>query len=159
MDAEGPRPFYVSAPVQTDKTADTIREIMWEINQIVGASPPRREEVETAKRRSVLTLPGRWETAGAVLGSLGEIVRFGLPDDYWDRYAVEIEQLSTADVGRAARATLRPDQLTWVVVGDSSQVAAQLTELGLGPVQLIDADGNLLAEQPAASLNGAGSSR
>ncbi len=66
LDAEGPRPFYVSAPVQTDKTADAIREIMGEINQIVGASPPRGEEVETAKRRSVLTLPGRWETAGAV---------------------------------------------------------------------------------------------
>ena len=64
--------------------------------------------------------------------------------------------LSSGDFSFAA---ITPDQLTWVVVGDSSQVAAQLTELGLGPVQLIDADGNLLAEQPAASLNGAGSSR
>ena len=84
------------------------------------------------------------------MGSLGEIVRFGLPDDYWDQYVTGIEQLSAADVDRAARATLRPDQLTWVVVGDSSQVAAQLTQLGLGPVQRIDADGNLLAEPPAA---------
>jgi zinc protease len=159
LDAAGPRPFYVSAPVQADKTADAIREIARELNQIVGASPPGREEVETAKRRSILTLPGRWETAGAVLGSLGEIVRFGLPDDYWDQYVTGIEQLSAADVDRAARATLRPDQLTWVVVGDSSQVAAQLAKLGLGPVQLIDADGNLLAEQPAAGLSGAGSSR
>ena len=150
LDAQGPRPFYVSAPVQADKTAAAIREIARELTEITTKSPPLSAEVETAKRRSILTLPGRWETAGAVLGSLAEIVRFGLPDDYWDQYVKGIEELSAGDVDRAARATLRPNQLTWVVVGDSG-LAAELRELGLGEVQLIDADGNVVSERAAAT--------
>ncbi len=142
LDAEGQRPFYVAAPVQADKTAEAIVEIARDLADITGARPPQADEVETAKRRSTLTLPGRWETAGAVLGALGEIVRFGLPDDYWQQYVQGIEELDVGAVDRAAQTNLHPDQLTWVVVGDSAKLEAQLRQLGLGEVQLIDADGN-----------------
>ena len=152
LDAEGPRPFYVSAPVQADKTAEAIREIGRELAEITGANPPETEEVETSKRRSTLTLPGRWETAAAVLGSLSQIVRFGLPDDHWDQYVRGIERLSASEVDRAARETLRPDQLTWVVVGDGRQLRSELEALGLGKVQLIDADGNAVSQPAAAAV-------
>ena len=49
-------------------------------------------EVATSKKRSTLTLPGRWETARAVARDIAELVRFGLPDDYWNHYAELVER-------------------------------------------------------------------
>jgi hypothetical protein len=71
-------------------------------------------------------------------------VRFGLPDDWWDRYADLVAALDASSVDAAARAEMHPDQLTWVVVGDRQAIEAELRAFDLGPVQLMDADGNFL---------------
>ncbi len=88
-----------------------------------------------------LSLPGRWETARAVAGSIGEIVRYRLGDDYFDGYAGRVRQVGIADVGAAA-GILRPDETVWVVVGDRAKIEAGLAELGLGKPVILDADGN-----------------
>jgi zinc protease len=49
-----------------------------------------------------LSLPGGWDTAGDVAGSLSPLVRFGLEDDYWNTYADNIRRLSLDDVSKAA---------------------------------------------------------
>jgi hypothetical protein len=36
----------------------------------------------------------------------------------------------------------------WVVVGDRARIAAALAEKGLGPVQMVDADGRLAGAGP-----------
>ncbi|HSG66380.1 MAG TPA: pitrilysin family protein, partial [Gammaproteobacteria bacterium] len=102
------RPFVVYAPVQTDKTAPSMVEIDRELRELVGARPVTGAEVETSKRRSTLTLPGRWETAGAVAGDIAEIVRFNLPDDFWGSYADLIATLDVSGVNAAARSVLAP---------------------------------------------------
>ena len=43
---------------------------------------------------------------------------------------------------KQAATTLDPDKLVWVVVGDLKQVEQPVRSLELGPVQVIDADGN-----------------
>ena len=37
---------------------------------------------------------------------------------------------------------LHPEQMTWVVVGDSSVIEPSVRALGLGEVQIVDVDGN-----------------
>ena len=65
--ARGQRPFYVAASVQTDKTSESMVEIRRELAAIVGDSPPTAAELERAKVKETLTLPGRWETSVAVV--------------------------------------------------------------------------------------------
>ncbi|MFQ5701828.1 MAG: M16 family metallopeptidase, partial [Acidobacteriota bacterium] len=72
-DARGQRPFLILAPVQTDRTKESMREIQKELEGITGVVPPTPEELDTAKDRSTKTLPGRWETSAAVLRDIGEI--------------------------------------------------------------------------------------
>ena len=144
VDTMRQRPFLVYAPVQTDKTAPSLVELDREFRELVGARPITAAEVETSKRQSTLTLPGRWETAGAVAGDIAEIVRFGLPDTYWDSYAELISNLDVADVNAAAESVFAPDRLTWVVVGDLSRVEDEIRALDLGPISVMDADGNRL---------------
>jgi zinc protease len=140
--ARGQRPFFVRAPVQSDKTVEAMREIRKELTGICEDRPPSDDEVSRAKDRHTLTLPGRWETGAAVARSIAEIVRFGLPDDFWTDYAEEVRGLSRSAVAAAAKQVIRPENVVWVVVGDRSAIEPGIRELGLGELHVIDADGN-----------------
>ncbi len=142
VDTQAQRPFLAIAPVQADRTAASMQEIKREIEEYVGAHAATDAEVATSKRRSTLTLPGRWETAQAVARDTAELVRFDLPDDYWNGYAELVDGLEVAEVREAAERTLLPGQLTWVVVGDLDVIEAEVRALALGEIRIVDVDGN-----------------
>ncbi len=137
--ASGPSSSY--APVQTDKTKESMAEIQRELRDIAGPRPPTEEELTRAKDKKTLTLPGRWETARAVRHSVAEMVRHGLPDDYWIQYPREIRRLDPAEVSAVAADEIHPDRLIWVVVGDRDEIEPGIRELGLGEVVILDATG------------------
>ena len=143
-DAAGQRPFFAYAPVQTDKTAESMAEIHKEISGIRGGGgmPPTDEELAKIKDKKTLTLPGRWETNGAVMADIVELVRFGLDEDHWDSFVDEVRSLSLDDVSSQADRILQPDRMVWVVVGDRERIETGIRELGLGDIRLMDADGN-----------------
>ena len=141
VNARGQRPLIAYGIVQTDKTRESIVETAKEFREIVSTRPPSAEEVERNKAAMTLSLPGQWETNGAVLGSIAEMVSYALPADYYDTYAGAVRSLTPEQVGKAAKDALRPDGIVWVVVGDRAKVEAGLKELGFGEVRLIDADG------------------
>ena len=143
-DARGQRPFMAYAPVQTDKTVEALTELRKELSGMVGGRPPTQEELARAQSSLTLTLPGNWETMDAVAGSIGEIVTFGLDDRYFDGYADRVRAQTLATVGAAARETIHPDRLVWVVVGDRAKIEQGVRNLGLGEIRLIDADGKPL---------------
>jgi zinc protease len=140
-DARGPRPFLAVAPVQTDKTKESVLELQKELRGIVGERPIEPDELERAKASLTLTLPGSWETMGAVAASIGEIVAFGLDDRYFATYADRIRAQTPASVTEAAAHTVRPGQLVWVIVGDRARIEPALRDLDLGEFHLVDADG------------------
>jgi zinc protease len=142
--ARGQRPFVVYAPVQTDKTAEALTELGKELQGIVGARPATAEELQRAVASLTLTLPGAWETMGAVSGSIGDIVTYGLDDRYFDSYADRIRAQTVDLVTSAARATIAPERLVWVVVGDRAKIESSIRALNLGEIRLIDVDGNVL---------------
>ncbi len=139
------RPFLAIAPVQADQTAASMREIAREIQEFISTQAATDAEVEMTKRRSTLTLPGRWETARAVARDIAELVRFGLPNDYWNDYAELVGRLSVADVNATARRLLKPEQMTWLVVGDLGVIEGEVRALGFGDVHIVDVDGNPVA--------------
>jgi len=143
--ALGQRPWIAAAPVQIDKTAESIAEMRREINEyFTGKVPPTQAEVARMQAIQIRGLPGSYETAASVLGTIGGIVRYDRPDDYVFQRKAEIESL-TPDQVKAAAATLDPKALTWVVVGDLKQIEAPIRALNLGEVSIVDADGKPVA--------------
>ena len=140
--AKGQRPFVIFAPVQTDKTKDALVELNKELHDILGKKPIAAEELAQVQKNETLSLPRLWETDKDVASSLGQIVEFGLPDNYFATYPEKVRSLSLADVSQAAQKVLHPDQVVWVVVGDRSKIEAGLRELGWGAIQFLDTDGN-----------------
>ncbi|MGY1408036.1 M16 family metallopeptidase [Luteimonas sp. A611] len=144
--ALGQRRWMVSAPVQIDRTAESIAEIQREVAEFAsGERPPSQAEVERVKAIQTLSLPGAYETAWSVMSAIGGIVRYGRPDDHVLRRKAEVESATAAQLAEAAK-TIRPGALTWVVVGDLAQTEAAVRALELGPVQVIDVDGKPVGE-------------
>ncbi len=140
-DAKGPRAFIVSAPVQTDKTRESLLEVKKELNEVVSSRPATQAELDQAKAQQTLTLSGRWETNNAVLVSLAELVQYGLPQDYWSTYAGRVRALTLDDVNAAAKTIVDPNRAVWIVVGDRSKIEQGVRDAAIGDVIVIDADG------------------
>jgi zinc protease len=140
-DARGQRPYILYAPVQTDKTRESLAELVAEVGGIRSGRPPTAEELANARSRQTLSLPGQWETNDAVRGSIVEMVQFGLPENYFDTFAQRVNAMQVSDVTTAANQFLRPEGMVWVVVGDRSKIEAGIRELNLGEIRYIDADG------------------
>ena len=143
-DANGPRAFVVNAPVQTDKTKESLLEIQKELLDVIGARPGTDKELEEVKAQQTLSLPGGWETSSAVLRSLSDLVQYDLPDDHWSTFAGRVRALGLEDVNAAARKIVDPARSVWIVVGDRARIEAGVREAGIGEVIVIDADGNPL---------------
>jgi zinc protease len=141
FDARGQRPFIVLAPVQTDKTKESLTEVANELRAIAHSRPVTADELAKAQANLTLSLPGQWETIGAVGASIEEIVRFDLPHDYYSTFASKVRELRVADLATAASETVQPEKLVWVVVGDRAKIEPGIRELNLGPLQFLDADG------------------
>ncbi|MFI5104081.1 MAG: M16 family metallopeptidase, partial [Terriglobales bacterium] len=140
-DARGQRPFIALAPVQTDKTKESLAELNKELRGIVGDKPMTAEELSKVQANETLSLPGSRETIDSVSESIQQQVEFGLPDDYYETLAGKIRALKTSDVADAAKTLIHPDNLVWVVVGDRAKIEAGVRELNLGEIRILDASG------------------
>lgn len=144
LDAKAQRPYLTYASVQSDKTAESMVEIKKELTQVTATEPPTREEFEKNKSNVVLSLPGSWETISDVASSVVEIVRYDLPEDYFNDYPAEIQTMKLDDVQEIAKEVVKPNHLVWVVVGDKTQIEEPIQSMGFENISYIDADGNAL---------------
>ena len=140
--AKAQRPFLAMAPVQTDKTKESLVELTRELKGVLSDKPITPEELKKAQVNQTLRLPGAWETAASVAGSIAQIVRFNLPEDYFKTYPNKVRALTQEDMAKAAKTIIHPDKLIWVVVGDREKIESGIRDLNLGELHLLDADGN-----------------
>ena len=131
-----PGPFFAAAGVQTDKTAEALKEFFKEIAGIRRPLPAG--ELEKAKNYLSLLLPRNFETSTSVARSLGPLFVYNLPDDYFAPYVPG----ARGDRGRRAarrREVHRPAKLAVVVIGDRKVDRAGIKALNLGPLTIVTA--------------------
>ena len=143
-DARGQRPFIAYAPVQTDKTKEAVVELDKELRGIVKDRPIEPAELSRAQASLTLTLPGSWETMGALSGAITDILSYGLDDRYYDTFAQKVRSQTIQSLTQVAAEVVHPDQLIWVIVGDRSKIEPGIRELKLGEIRLIDSNGKPL---------------
>ncbi len=140
MQAREQRPFMAYAPVQVDKTAESMQEILKELTDIRSTRPAIPSELAAAQNNLTLKLPGQHETSSQVLSSIANTVIYDLSENYYSSYISEIRGLTRKDMQAAAKSLVDPNKLIWVVVGDLSKIEAPIRALNLGPVTIINAD-------------------
>jgi zinc protease len=134
--------------VQTDKTSQSVAEMMKEAKGVVGDHPLTAQEIDKIKVGDIRSMPGGYQTTSAVMGALQGIAQYNRPDDYVQTTKARIDAQTDASIEAAAKEIIHPDQLTWVIVGDLKKIEAPIRALKLGRVQVLDADGKAV---PAAS--------
>lgn len=139
--SRGQRTFTVIAPVQTDKTKESMAEVLKEIKDIAGDRPIKGEEFASIMRNMTSRLPGRFETLSSLENAAVTLINLGLPDDYWSNYAGRMRGLTESQLERAADKFVEPGEIIWLVVGDLSKVEKGIRELGYGDVIRLNADG------------------
>jgi zinc protease len=137
--AKGQRPYLAYAPVQSDKTALSLAEIVKEFNQFLTDRPATPSELSRVVNNSSRALPGQFETASAVLGSMMRNNTYGRPDNFVETLPQQFRALTIEDVMAAAKQVIHPSAFTWLVIGDAAQIKASLEALELGPVSVREA--------------------
>lgn len=145
IDARGQRPYFAYAPVQTDKTKESIIEVKKELSQILSDKPVTSDELTKIQKSNTLSLPGHWETIADVRNSINEIVRFNLNDNYHNTYTDKILNLKVEDMPNAGRKLLHIENIVWVIVGDLEKIEPGIRELNLGEIRYLDPDGNIIS--------------
>ncbi|MBX3431341.1 MAG: insulinase family protein [Hyphomonadaceae bacterium] len=124
-------PYIIYAPVQADRTGDSIRVLIEQISAFNSSNGVSESEHLRTINGNIRQLPGSFETAGAVLGALRSNQLYRRPDNYWESVASRYRAMTADEMDAAARAVIDPSRFVWVVVGDASVVRPQLSGLGL----------------------------
>ncbi len=143
----GAGPFTAGGAIVAEKTAPAIGELFVEL-----ASSRDKEatadELANAKENLKLALPGRFETVTDVTNALSDIAVYDLPLDEYATRVKRIDAVTAADVKRVAAAHLHPSAVRVIVVGDRAKLEPTLEVLHLGPPEIRDAYGDLIAPAP-----------
>ncbi|AJP73933.1 M16 family metallopeptidase [Sphingomonas hengshuiensis] len=131
-------PYTISAPVQADKTGDSIRALIGDVRDFLTTNGVTEKELTLTVNGAVRELAGKYETSGAVLSAMQQNDLRRRPDDFYSTVAQKYRAMTAAELDAAARAALDPNRFLWVVVGDAAKVRPQLDSIGL-PVEVVPA--------------------
>ncbi|QIL91094.1 insulinase family protein [Microbulbifer sp. SH-1] len=143
--AKGQQPLLVYAPVQTDKTSESLAELQKELRAYIGSNPAKADELQKLKDKRINELPGRFETINAVAGALSSLVTYERPLDYMDSYAEQVRGIDLERVRKLAKQTIKPEQFVWVIVGDKEKIAEKIAQLEIGTISELNVDGHPIA--------------
>lgn len=128
----GRGPFLLQTSVQTAFTAEAIQDVFAELNGIRGHRPVTQSELELAKSALTLGYARNFETAEQLARALAQLIVHDLPEDYYDRFPVQVGLVDRAMVARVASTYLAPDRMLTLVVGDRSVLEGSLASIGVG---------------------------
>ena len=133
-------PFLLQVSVQTNATAEAIRESIGEIAAIRGPRPITAEELSVGVAALTRGYARNFETADQIARAVMQLALYDLPDDYFAQFVPQIEQVTPEAATGAFARYLDPDRLVTVVVGDFDAVGASVSGLGLGEPAVLPAE-------------------
>jgi zinc protease len=129
-------PFSARAAVQTEVTADAVRETL-ALVEGMQAAPPAEAELRHVIDFLVGIFPLRFETTGGAAAGIEPIAVYGLDHDWWATYRDRIEAVGPVQVHDAAVDLLRPADALIVLAGDAARVGPDLEAADLGPIEVV----------------------
>jgi predicted Zn-dependent peptidase len=133
--------YQLRAPVQTDRTGESIAVLKQHMKDFVGSKGVTPAELARTINGSIRELAGSFETSGAVLNQMAQDVLYKRPADYAETLAERFRAMDAKSLDGAIRSSLDPNGFTWVVVGDKARVLPQLRKLKI-PVTVVEATAN-----------------
>jgi zinc protease len=121
--------FSSAMSVRTEVTEAALADLLKEFREIREVTVPK-EELEGAKRTLVASFALGLENPAQVLQRWMQQREYGLPEDYWDKYAEKIMAITAADVARVAKKYVPYDNVQIIAVGDGEKIRELLKKFG-----------------------------
>lgn len=134
--------FSVDTEVRTEVTFQAIQVILEELRKITDKHV-EDEELQLVKNYLTGVFPLQLETANAVATRVINLKLYDLPENYYNKYISNINNISKDSVLNAARKYIYPDSCYIVVSGDAKLISKDLEKLG--DVKVYNADGMLIS--------------
>ncbi len=128
--------FQISGSTQSVHTVDTLKAVREELEKI-RSSEVTDEELQTAKDTVLNSFVFHFDQPSKTLNRLLVYQYYGYPKDFIFQYQKAIAGVTKADILRVAQKYFRPQDLTYVAVGNPADFGTPLTALGMN-VQPID---------------------
>ncbi|MQS34438.1 M16 family metallopeptidase [Streptomyces katsurahamanus] len=135
-DGTGASLLAISGSVDTPNTAPALDDL-WRVLRTLAAEGLTDAERDVAVQNLVGVAPLKFETAASVAGTLADQVEQHLPDDYQARLYARLAETGTVEATAAVVSAFPVDRLVTVLVGDASQIAEPVRELGIGEVTVV----------------------
>jgi zinc protease len=129
-------PFIARSAVQTEVTAEAVRETLTLVEGM-QAGPPDEPELRSVIDYLVGIFPLRFETTVGAAAGIEPIAVYGLDHDWWATYRDRIEAVGPIQVRDMAVDLLRPAEALIVLAGDASRVRPELEAADLGPIEVV----------------------
>ncbi len=114
-----------AADVTTNVTGPALKEIFAEIERL-RAEPPSAAELNGIQNYLAGTYVLSNSSRAGIAAQLQFLELHGLPDSYLTGFPTRVHAVTPDDVTRVAKAYLKPDEMTLVVVGDRKIIDEQL---------------------------------
>ncbi|HEY0011439.1 MAG TPA: pitrilysin family protein [Allosphingosinicella sp.] len=124
-------PYIISAPVQADRTGESIEATIQQVRSFLTSEGVTAAELNRTVLGNTRQLPGQFETSASILSAMRSNALYRRPDNYWETVADRYRSMTQAQLDREARRIIDPGNWLWVVVGDASRVRPQLERLRL----------------------------
>jgi zinc protease len=131
--------FRVSSEVNKEATTAAITEVLGELEGYAadGMTEDEYQYLQNAiGQRDAL----RYETPGAKLGLLSQILRHDLPLDYRKQQKSLLRETGRDTLNSLAGRLLDPENMAIIVVGDIPEIRPELETLGM-PIKVLDEEG------------------
>jgi zinc protease len=125
-----PGTFHISGSTQSVHTVDTIKAIREEVDKIRTAEVSD-EELQTAKDTVLNGFVFNFDRPSKTLNRLMQYEYYGYPRDFIFQYQKAIGAVTKADVLRVAKEHFKPQDFTYVAVGNPKAFGTPLSELGM----------------------------
>lgn len=135
--------FGIYGSVRTDVTGAALTD-MWKEIEGMRAKPMGAAELGRVRNAQLLSLPGLFDTNGAVVAGYAANWAAGLPLSAITDRPAQLAGVTAAAALKAAREHVDPAQLIVVAVGDKAKVLPQLEAIGRKAVALYGPEGQRL---------------
>ncbi len=131
--------FEAETNTRSEATGEVLRLIIDEFWRLQRERVGERELTE-AKNYLTGSFPLTIETPDAIATQVLNVLFYGLPVEQLQTMRERVNAVSVDDIQRVARAYLKPDRLSIVLVGNAAAFAAQLKGVGFPSVETIELD-------------------
>lgn len=136
--------FNASASVRNEVTDSSVTEFIYEMNRI-ATEQVSAEDLQLAKNIMAGGFARSLESPQTIARFAQNVVRYNLPEDYYETYLERLEAVTVEDVLAAANKYIRPGNVNIVVVGSKDDISESLVQFdGDGEIEYFDAFGKKL---------------